>query len=213
MLIFRSMRSNPLLLLPVTAFALFSVAAGARVLHPVDARVLRASQSLTSGVLDAAGTVFSVMGGVEFVGVAAAALAGWLVLSGRGPLAGRLLVAFVATGLIELVLKTVLPQVPVPERVGRTPDPSILDVDTPYPYPSGHMLRSVILLGAVFVLWPNRLSRVAVLAVLFGVAASRVYLGVHWASDVIGGALLGVAGLAWAFREQSAISTQPSAKR
>ena len=201
MLISRSVRRNPLLLLSVAAFVLFSVAAGARVLHPVDARILRASQSRTSGVLDAAGTVFSVMGGVEFVGVAAAALAGWLVLSGRGPLAGRLLVAFVATGLIELVLKTVLPQVPVPERVGRTPDPSILDVDTPYPYPSGHMLRSVLLLGALYVLWPNARFRVAILVLLACAAASRVYLGTHWPSDVIGGVLLGVAGLAWVFGE------------
>jgi membrane-associated phospholipid phosphatase len=35
---------------------------------------------------------------------------------------------------------------------------------------------------------------------------------VHWASDVIGGILLGVAGLAWAFGERSGISRQPSAK-
>jgi undecaprenyl-diphosphatase len=93
----------------------------------------------------------------------------------------------------------------VPEEAARSTDPSaILEVDYPYPYPSGHMLRSVILFGAVFLLWPNRLLRAAILVVLFGVAVGRVYLGVHWASDVIGGALLGVAGLAWVFRKQSA---------
>jgi undecaprenyl-diphosphatase len=187
------------------AFILFSAAAGTRVLHPIDVWVLRVVQSRTSEVLDAAGVVFSVPGGAEYAGAAILVLVASLFLARQRTLAGRLLAAFVLTGLLELAMKMWLPQVPVPEEAARSTDPSaILEVDYPYPYPSGHMLRSVILFGAVFLLWPNRLLRAAILVVLFGVAVGRVYLGVHWASDVIGGALLGVAGLAWVFRKQSA---------
>ena len=150
--------------------------------------------------------VTSGVGGVEVVAGATVALAAGLLVDGRGRLALRLVFVFLVTGLIEIAAKTVVPQPPVPEEAMRAPDPSLLDVSTPYPYPSGHMLRSVLLLGAIYALWPNRPARIAFLIFLAASATSRVYLGTHWPSDVIGGALLGIAGLAWAFEEQPAMN-------
>ena len=193
-----------ILLLSTAAFLTCTVAAGAGLLRPLDVLILDVAKRTDSGVLDAIGLATSVVGGVEFVAVATLALAAGLLVEGRGHLALRLVIAFLVTGLTELAAKTVVPQPPVPEAAMRTPDPSLLDVSTPYPYPSGHMLRSVLLLGAIYVLWPNRPARIALLIFLAASATSRVYLGTHWPSDVIGGALLGLAGLTWTFEKQRA---------
>ncbi|QIN79114.1 phosphatase PAP2 family protein [Rubrobacter marinus] len=186
-------------------FSAFSAAAGLGWLYRADLWALRTFQSVASAALDRASVASSVFGGVEVTSVALGALLLWLFFTRRRGLAARLFVAFVATAVLELLMKLYLPQVPLPEGSGRSLDYApVIVVDYAYPYPSGHMLRAVILFGALYLLSGNRPLRAAILVVLLALAASRVYLGVHWASDVVGGALLGVAGLLWAFGRKDA---------
>jgi undecaprenyl-diphosphatase len=201
------------LLLSTAAFLVCALAAGAGLFRPLDVLVLDLAERTDSSVLDTVGMVTSVVGGVEFVAVSTLALAAGLLIAGRGRLAQRLIVAILVTGLIELAVKTVVPQTPVPQEAMRTQDPSLLDLTTPYPFPSGHMLRTVLLLGAIYVLWPNSVARVALLVFLAASAGSRVYVGAHWASDVLGGALLGIAGLAWVFEPSAKDDGPPNTRR
>lgn len=202
-----------ILLLSTAAFLGCSAATAAGLFRHLDVKILGLAQRETSRVMDTVGLVTSVAGGVEFVAVAAVVLAAGLFVEGRRRLAPRLLVALVVTALIEVVFKMVVPQTPVPGDALHGSDPSLLDISTPYPYPSGHMLRSVLLLGAIYLLWPNRLVRLAIVAFLIASAASRVYLGTHWPSDVLGGAFLGIAALAWVFGSNRALSERPASDR
>lgn len=77
-------------------------------------------------------------------------------------------------------------------------------------FPSGHALTATVACGLlVWLLWLHGAQRRHVRAALavsvvsvVGVGFTRVYLGVHWLSDVVGGALLGaalVAASAWTY--------------
>ncbi|MFF1721750.1 phosphatase PAP2 family protein [Streptomyces sviceus] len=123
----------------------------------------------------------------------AAAAAIWLVVRRNDRWAAVWLVATCALGtLVQQVLKA---------AVGRErpvwPDP----VDTAHfaAYPSGHALTATVVCGLLLwllhhygvgrTLWLTALT-VAVISVV-GVGLTRIWLGVHWPSDVLGGWLLG----------------------
>ena len=185
------------------AFVVFSGAVALGWLNEMDLWVLRTAQEHPSGFLDLASDIFSFPGGAEVAGTALIVLLAILFLRGHRALAGRLLAVFVATELLELAMKLYLPQAPIPQGSERIEDfAPLLAIDFPYPYPSGHMLRGVIFFGALYLLSESRLLRIGLLLIVSGLAASRIYPGLHWTSDVVGGALLGVTALLWAFEKE-----------
>lgn len=65
-------------------------------------------------------------------------------------------------------------------------------VSTKYAYPSGHMLRTTFLAVLAVILLKNKNLGFGICGLVIAtMALSRVYLGEHWASDVIGGIFLG----------------------
>ena len=199
----RTRHLSPIWLL-AAAFVLLSVLAGTGLLYGLDLFVVRAVQSLSSELLDLVAIFLSAVGSWELSGVLLFALLVGLYWNGRRRLAGLLLIAFLITGLLEYMLKQFLPVPPIlSDTIIEADFVPLATVDRSYPYPSGHALRSTILVGTIYLLSSNYSLRAGLALLLLGMLASRVYLGVHWASDVVGGALLGAAAVLWAFGKES----------
>lgn len=88
--------------------------------------------------------------------------------------------------------------------IGRErPDLLVITMESSMSYPSGHSIASVMFygfLGVIMILavkkaWQKILIATAASAIVLFVLASRVYLGVHYPSDTIGGFTFGMAGI------------------
>jgi membrane-associated phospholipid phosphatase len=105
---------------------------------------------------------------------------------------------------------------PLKEIIGRPrPTLELVNVamtETGGSFPSGHTLFATLVFGMMMYLlaahqrqMPAKLLTVAVcLFVIIFIGLSRVYLGVHWLSDVIGGLLIGstsLYGLVWIYEK------------
>ncbi|MQA87204.1 MAG: phosphatase PAP2 family protein [Streptosporangiales bacterium] len=86
------------------------------------------------------------------------------------------------------------------ELVGRARPPAVVLAQLPDSpaFPSGHAATSAVFAGVVYLLAAPHLTRrgrrtlaVAALCYTFVVGLSRVYLGVHWFTDVVAGWALG----------------------
>lgn len=102
---------------------------------------------------------------------------------------------FVAAMLVELAMKNCVFQPGVRGEFHRYVfREGLIHITLPYAYPSGHTLRAIFL-GGILGHWIAPRARAAWWSLAVVVGVSRVYLGSHWTTDVIGGVLLGVASL------------------
>ncbi|MDQ2883976.1 MAG: phosphatase PAP2 family protein [Actinomycetota bacterium] len=135
-------------------------------------------------------------GGTATMGALALLSVVWLAWRRRWPQAGTVAVAALGAALMGTVMKDVLAR-------ARPPRVDQLVLETNASLPSGHALGSTVVLGILtaiaFGFIRRRANRVAlatvVVVILAAVGLSRLYLGVHWSTDVLTGWLLGAAWL------------------
>ncbi|MCH8192043.1 MAG: phosphatase PAP2 family protein [Chloroflexi bacterium] len=119
-----------------------------------------------------------------------------MVLIARSHRAHALAVPIVAasTVLIPILKELVDRPRPTPDMV------LVLSNVSGHSFPSGHAFMAITMFGALFYLagqicGPNRWAvmafRGAMGFAILAIGASRIYLGVHWTSDILGGYLLG----------------------
>ncbi len=165
----------------------------------LDSAVEAVALSHRTPVLTSVATLLDVAGGTLALGALAAAAAAVLVWRGHRVEAALVVTSAAVAGALTYALKLsyARPRPPVALR---------LIPEGGFSLPSGHALGTTVVLGVLAtVAWSvqrRRAARVAlattaaVLVVATG--ASRVYLGVHWSTDVIDGWLVGGACVALA---------------
>jgi undecaprenyl-diphosphatase len=172
------------------------VLAGLFASFPGDEPVLVALQGLQTGWLDTVALALDTIGGepIAIVLIVVAAVA--LALLRRPADA-----VMVILSLIPLLISHELKEIVDRPR----PDYHLLGLDPQsFSFPSGHSVYGAIFGGLLIYLAdglvPSRLTRrwlqAGLAGLILAMGASRVYLGVHWPSDVIGGLLFGGVSLA-----------------
>lgn len=159
----------------------------------VDRAILDIVQLPHASWLDLGASVITLFGQSEVLGSVALGVALVRLRAGRRDWWVSLLIIVVVA--VEFVLKATIPQAPPPHELARNVQLlPFLESPTHFSFPSGHLARTAFLVSTLR--WPGSLSAVIVLAM----AVTRIYLGEHWPSDVLGGWLLGHGIAALAYR-------------
>ena len=191
------------------AFAAYTQLVAAGVVGALDLGTARALAAAWLPALLVPAQVVAVLGGAEVTVLLAAGMAVLLWRRGLRLWAAAALACLPLAALVEVVYKAALHH-PAPAAFAHPDGPSVVTMlhggtlTFNGSYPSGHMMRTVLVYGlGAFVVrrlaspgWARTLAAPFAAVVVGLMALDRVYLGVHWQSDVVGGLLLGGAALA-----------------
>ncbi len=162
----------------------------------LDGALLSESVEARSGGLTAVATTITTIGGTVAMAVLAIAVGAWCWYRGRRADAVLVVGTMAGAGLVFRGFKVLLHR-------PRPPAATQLVQETNESLPSGHATMSIAVIGTLVVLaWVGRgvTARMAIVAAAAGwvgaVGATRIYLGVHWFSDVLAGWLVGATWLA-----------------
>lgn len=158
----------------------------------LDTAIFNLLQGLRSPWADEVMVLLGGLGGAPVILAVATSMFGWLLLAGHRISALYWLAAVAFGGLAPVVLKLML-KVPRPLE--------LFSGWLTWGFPSWHVSLCATLYGFLAVLVATELRPArrwlvyaAALVITIVVGLSRLYLGVHWLSDVVGGLAL---GLAW----------------
>jgi undecaprenyl-diphosphatase len=181
----------------VMAFVWVAEQARQAAIPSIDQLATERLRGLASADLDALMSAVTALGSTPVLGLVAALAIALLAAHRRPAWALFVGVAFVGTLVLNDQLKLLY------ER----PRPAFdwAEVRPEYSFPSGHAMNAtVVYLAIAIVVWRHRGWRAGLVAgavalpLVVAVSISRVYLGVHWLTDVVGGLLAGLLWLAFA---------------
>lgn len=159
-------------------------------LSGLDLFVYETLQDLRSPVADLALVFVTGFGDGPILLVTLGAGCAWLTLRGRGKAALHWLAVSAVTAALSRLLKLVI----------AVPRPSLMyEGISAFSFPSSHTSLSVAVFGFLAVLIARELTParrwlpyVGITLLIVPIGFSRLYLGAHWLSDVLGGLALGI---------------------
>jgi membrane-associated phospholipid phosphatase len=190
------------------AYAGFSYAVAAGLLHRFDLEVASSFNTIYVPTLLPVFQLIALLGGLELTGLLGLGL--FIYLWRQGYRLGAFAAAALPlSSIVELIYKHTINHPAPPLSLSHQDGPSISSLLervswSEWSFPSGHVTRSMVIYGLVaFVVVRlarrpalRRLALPVALALVVLDVIDRLYLEVHWESDVIGGLLLGATFLA-----------------
>jgi len=201
------------------AFIGMTIAVAGGAFSTLDVQVAQAMHDAWQPSLHGLFQAIAELGSLELTTLLMGGLTFYLWRSGFGSDA-LVFVVFIAAQVFELYYKLNLAHRQPPRSLAEADGPSITQLFAGgevlgNSFPSGHVLRAVIVYGLLaFVIrrlatspWIRTAAAVVTIAIITLLSFDRLYLEVHWESDVIGGLLLGaialLAGTVWLDRPRA----------